>query len=201
MNDLAPVLLTGAFGLLGGGITALLGFLAANHNRKSGVREQAYAKSVDACAEYVGASHLFLARKVELVHTADRIRSNNPELTRPASGFDQNMLVQTFFPLVDRTMNAQTRAEALAPTDLSIELILKMAVTQGQADAVLNDAMEGAFSEYWQDQLKALMKYHDEASQQLIEHLRAVGAETSYRQFAPGRVSKPPALRDQSDAT
>jgi hypothetical protein len=196
VNDLALALIVGGFGLLGGGLTAFLGFLAANHNRKSGVREQAFAKSVDACAEYVGASHLFLSRKVELVHTADRIRSRNPEVTRPADEIDPNMLLQTFFPLIERTLNALTRAEALAPTDLSIELILKMATAQGQADAVFNDALEGRFSEHWQDQLSAIINDHDEASQELTEHLRAVGAETSYRQFAPGRISKPPALTD-----
>lgn len=191
MNDLALALVAGGFGLLGGGITALIAFLAANHNRKSAVREQAYAKAVDACADFVGCSHLFLSKKVELVTALDSIKRNHPELEYLGGALDREMLSQTFFPAIERNYTTWTRAESLAPTKSCVDLIRDMVTAQEEANPILEDAMHGNFVEDWKDRLDAITKKHDAASQELTEHLRAVGAETSYREFAPGRIVPP----------
>lgn len=183
--ELAIAVTAGSFTILGAAIAALLAFLTSSHNRKAAVRDRAYEQSVQACADFIGTSHLYLSRKMDLTSALERAKSKYPDTPYLGDKLQNATLLELIHPLIERYYSVATQAELLAPTLRAAHLIREMSTHLHLAGDYLGLAMNGQLPENWREEAQEHLEKHDEASTLLIEHLRTVGAQTSYR-YSPG---------------
>jgi hypothetical protein len=190
VNDVALAVIVGGFGLLGGVITAFLAFLAAAANRKAAVRDQAYASSVGACAEFIGVSHLFLGRKYDLIAALARTKAHHPDDEYLGQHLSQEEFAATIHPTLERFNNAATKAELLAPDAQTAKLVQDMSSLHAATDEMVFNGMNGKIEKDWETKARSLVNQHDKISNQLIQALRAIGAQTTYRELDPKTTTR-----------
>jgi hypothetical protein len=161
--------------------TQLLSLVRESYGRKASVRDQAYAKTVDACAEFVGISHLHLGRAHDYVASLYRIKQENTTLAYPGRKLDMQFVADTFMPITEKILVAGTRAEALVTDEETRQLIEKMQRCNQDASLHIQQGNKGSLSPDWEQRLDRLIVEHDQASHALVDHVRRLGAKTTYR--------------------
>jgi hypothetical protein len=184
MRDFLILVAGGGIAVLSAVLTQLLIWVREKDSRQAAVRDAAYREGVEACAEFVGASHLHLSRFYDVIEALARIKAKYPHEEYLAPRLDAEMQRAILHPAIEQRIKAAVRAEVLVEKDVMAECIQRMQRVDLQVAVLVSQGNHGKLPADWKKRLERLKADHDRDSTELVERLRELGATTTYRQLS-----------------
>ncbi|ADD45058.1 hypothetical protein [Stackebrandtia nassauensis] len=169
----------------------MVAFLTNRSLHRSGAKERASGRSLDACIDFVGISlHYLTVTQEYIVELASvpntpggeegaGLTDDIPTMRRNISSLDKEYLI------------AAVRAESFAPTQSVFSFIHTAQECQSEMKDLLNKSWSRNPPVDWDATRRGVAMRHDAAAQDMTEQLRLYGAQHTYLDSFPGKSSRP----------